>query len=140
MLLMRPAATVFPEVGRLVDGVRGAHENGIVVGSRRPDAGVGNRERQLESVAAGDQRFDQSAAAEFDIAAVNGLDCPSALRHDRPGDIEFLFGEETLVPREKNGRVVGQRLNCEADVCRRRHRLRRGFHRYADRRNKREDA
>ena len=128
MLLMRPAAMVLP-----------ARSAGLWMASsvRTSTAllsGAAGRMRVLATASMSSSPLPRAisgsikpAAAEFDVAAVNGFDRPGALRDQRPGDVELLLGEETLVASEQHGRVVGQRLDREPDICRRGRGLRGGL-------------
>ena len=76
-------------------------------------------------------KLPKGASAEVDAAAIDGLHRPRSLRDGGPGDVEILVGEKSLVARQENVGVVGQRLQRELELGRRRLGLRERLQRRA---------
>ena len=106
MLLMRPAAIVFPARSPgLLMAIVGAHEKGVVVGRSRPDAGIGDQRASARAHCRGRSAVPSVRCRRIRRCRHKRLRPsrrPATI--DGPGDVELLLGEEALVARDEHGR------------------------------------
>jgi hypothetical protein len=112
------------KISRLLNGTVGFYHYRRIVRRFGPDARTRHDQHHVQAVAARDHRFQHAAAGEFHATAIGRFNGNRRLRHWRPGDVEPLLLEPTLVAAHKKPRVIGDRSHH--DAYRREHLLRKG--------------